>query len=136
MGEQGVNQRSLPVPGSWVNNQSGRLVNDDQRVILVNDVQGDVFRLHDRLSRGRDADMEFLAGFDPVRGIVYLSCAQPDLSAGQKRLYARAAEFCYLFAQPFVETHTVIHVGGGEADQGFFVRMIHAARFGAKLPWA
>ena len=43
MGEQGVEQGTLPVAAAGMNDQSGRFVDDDQRVVLMDDGQRNVF---------------------------------------------------------------------------------------------
>ena len=56
MGQQGVDQRARRVAGPRVDDQAGRLVDDQQRRVLVDDVERD--RLGDEVERlgRRDVD--------------------------------------------------------------------------------
>ena len=75
MGQQGVDQRLVGVAGSGMDDQPGRLVEDEQIVILEQDIEVDRLRLGlGRLGR-RNIDDETLAGFDLAGGLFY--CRPP-----------------------------------------------------------
>ena len=69
MMDQRVDQRAGPVAGAGMHDQPGRLVDDDQLVILVEDVERDVLAL--RLGRLRlgQLDGDCLAGAQLAVGL-------------------------------------------------------------------
>ena len=60
--EQGVDERALRVPRGGMHDHAGRLVDDDDVRILINDVELDRFGLRRRAGRLRNIDDDRLAG--------------------------------------------------------------------------
>ena len=44
MGNQCIHQSASPIPGRWVNDHAGSLVEHEEVIVLVNDVEGQVLR--------------------------------------------------------------------------------------------
>ena len=43
---QGIDQRTRIVSEAWMNNQAGRLIYNNQRVVFINNIKRNVFRLN------------------------------------------------------------------------------------------
>ncbi len=92
MGDQRVDQRALGVAGGRMHHQARRLVDHDQRVVLVDDIE------RDRLARGlgrlgrRQRDGDGVAGFDVAGGIADRARRDRDLAVEDQRLQARARQ--------------------------------------------
>jgi hypothetical protein len=60
--EQRVQERPVPVAAAWMNDEAGRLIDDDQRSIFENDVKWNVLgRVREHLGIGRRDEMDLLA---------------------------------------------------------------------------
>ena len=82
MVDQRVDQRAGPVAGARMDDQPGRLVDDDQVVVLVENVERDVLAL--RLGRLRlgQVDSDGFARFQLAAGIVDRPCRRPSPRPG------------------------------------------------------
>ena len=80
MMKEAVYEGSRPVSGSRMNHHAGRLVDDDQIVILKHDIERQVLRLgFCRLCRG-NCQGDAFSGFDPVIRLIYLVAAEPGVT--------------------------------------------------------
>jgi hypothetical protein len=68
IGEQRVHQRVLLMPGARVHDDSGRLVQDEEIVVLENHIERDLFRERVDLLDFRFAQFHGVAGADEVAG--------------------------------------------------------------------
>ena len=92
MGDQRVDQRAGGVAGGRMHHQALRLVDHDERVVLVDDVERD--RLGRRLGRFRlrQRDGNDIAGIDLGRRIADCARRDRDLTGQDQRLQARARQ--------------------------------------------
>ncbi len=93
MGNQRIDQRAGPVARRRMNHQPGRLVDDDQRLILKNDIKRDGLAFRNCRFCGRDGDLEQRAGFDPEFGLNYRAPIVADMLRLDQRLEAGPAQF-------------------------------------------
>ena len=63
MGDQGIDQRAVGIAGGGMHHQSGRLVDDDQVLVLVDHVQRNILALRHGAARLRHGDV---IGLRPV----------------------------------------------------------------------
>ena len=62
VGEQGVDERAVLVPGGWVHDHAARLIDDDEVIVLIHHVQRQILR-HQLRGRGiRQRDDKRVAG--------------------------------------------------------------------------
>jgi len=66
MMEQSIDQSMLPLAGAWMNNQTGRFIDDDEIVVFEKDLQRNRFRLMVDLFDRRLGQFDFIAGADEV----------------------------------------------------------------------
>ena len=69
MVEQGVDERAARVARGRVHDHAGRLVHDDQVVVLVDDRQRERFGLRRRVDRLRHVDADLLPGLERAVGL-------------------------------------------------------------------
>ena len=69
VGDEGIHERAGLMPSSRMHDEAGRLIDDDERVVLIDDGERDGFG--DRLGGGRRRQIEHdrVARFDPVSGV-------------------------------------------------------------------
>ena len=86
MRDQRVHQGPGFVPGGGMHHEAGRLVEDDDIVVLVDDVERD--RLGLRLGRGRfgHVDCDRVAAGDVISGVAHRPGAEADLAGQDQRL--------------------------------------------------
>ena len=86
---------SVPVawPGGRMHHQAGRLVDDDDVVVLVDDVERDALALGLGRLRRRHLDRDDLAGVDAIAGIADRAGADRDRAVQDQRLEPRARQF-------------------------------------------
>ena len=112
MGDQRIHQRAGAVSGRRVHHQPLRLVDHDQRVILENDVQRDVFRSRrGRLVR-RHRERDPVARIDAVARIADCGFADCRSASQDQSLQARAGEGGEALGQYAVEP--LAPLGGGD----------------------
>ena len=71
MGDQGIDQRAVGIARRRMHHQPGRLVDDDEVLVLINHGQRDILALRTRRHRRGHGDRIGLARFDPVVGVFY-----------------------------------------------------------------
>ena len=71
MGDQRIDERPLRVAGAGMHHEARRLVDDDQRVVLIDDVERDILRLERCGYRRRKLEREAVARFDPICDVLY-----------------------------------------------------------------
>ena len=102
MGEQGVDERMARVAGGGVDDEAGRLVEDEEIGVLEKDVEGDVLGLEEGglgggLGEGDErAGAELFAGFGRFSG-------ERDVALLDEGLEAGAGEVGYFFCEEPVE---------------------------------
>ena len=79
---QGAGQRARPVAPGGVDHHPRRLVDHRQPVVLVEDLQGDVFRLRGLARDRREHDHDPLAGMEPVGGLSALAAIDRHAAGG------------------------------------------------------
>src|SRR5438309_897805 len=85
MREEGIDQCSLRVAWRRVDDEAGRLVDDDQVLILKADRERDRLRHRDWVGRFRQDDPEMLARLHPLRRVALHGAVRGDV-AGPDRL--------------------------------------------------
>ena len=103
MGDQRVDQRAGGVAGAGMHHEARGLVDDDERVVLVDDVEGDGLACGLRRCGGRHAKLEAVARFDPVFRLHYGRPAQGNLALFDQALHAGAAQLRQLRREKAVE---------------------------------
>ena len=71
MGQQGVYQCALIVPGGRVHDEACRLVDDDNVRIFIENCKRDILALRVSIARFWNCDYIDIARFDLVRGVLY-----------------------------------------------------------------
>jgi len=71
MGDQRVDERAGGVPCAGMHDKPGRLVDDDQRVVLIDDGEGYGFAAERGRHGMRENELEALARFDPIFHVLY-----------------------------------------------------------------
>ena len=104
MREQRVHQRAVGIAGRGMNHEPGRLVDDDDMLVLIDD--GEIHGLRHRLvgDRRRQAQGEALAGADPQRRVRYGRAIQGHVSRLDEMLDARPRKIGEMRRQQPVET--------------------------------
>ena len=69
MGDQRVDQRSGRVARGRMHHEAGRLVDDDDVVVLVDDVERDILALRLGIGGFRHVDYDRIAGSDMISGV-------------------------------------------------------------------
>ena len=93
MGDQRVDQRAALVAGGRVDNQSLRLVDDDDVVVLVDDIERDILALRLRRHRLGHVDCDRIAGGDMISGVADGGPLGGDGTGQDQRLQPRARQF-------------------------------------------
>ena len=104
MGDQRVDERAVGIAGAGMHDEPGRLVDDDDGVVLVDDVERNCLRLRGlALTGARHADFEAVARFDRVFHVFYGRRAERDAALSDQGLQAGAAQLGKAAAQEAVE---------------------------------
>ena len=90
MGNQRIDERALPIAGRRMDDEIGRLVDDDDVGVFINDIERDRFALRYGGTR-RHLEREAFAGLDLAACVVggFVVLKQPLVR--HQRLHARAA---------------------------------------------
>ncbi len=109
VGDESVDERAGGVSGGGVHDEMGRLVDDDEVLVLVDDVKVDLLG---RWRGGRGfghADLELVAWFDPVRPVFYARMRRIcDVTGANERLHVGAAQVLDALGQEFVEARAQV----------------------------
>jgi hypothetical protein len=105
MSNQRIDQRTARVAGGWVDDQIFRFVDHDDRIVLVNDTEGDVFALRRRGLRRRQRNLHQISRFDGDRRIADRAFGDRDLSGEDQRLQPRARQVRKMRGQHAIEPH-------------------------------
>ena len=124
MGDQRVDQRAGPVAGGGMDHQPARLVDDDDRIVLVDDIERDRLRLRLGVLGRRQIERDRVAGVDVVAGIADRAAVDGDPSVEDERLVARAREFGDVGGEHAVEPLA----GLGGRDLKFLAAISHLAQ--------
>src|SRR5690606_27714585 len=114
VGQQSIYQGSISMPRAGVHDEPGRLVDDDQVLVLIDDIERNAFRLRLGRLRRRHLDPEHLVRFDPVSGLAYRPARSRDVAGTEQRLNPGAAHRRELSRQKAIETHLAL-LGGDDA---------------------
>ncbi len=112
MGDQGVDQRAVQIAGRRMDHQPGRLVDNDQRIVLIDDRQRNILALRFGRGRRRHGDRIDLARFDSVIGVSYRPGRARDRAGRDQRLKARAAKIVQFRGQEAVQPPAVFAGAG------------------------
>ena len=90
MGDQRIHQRAGLVARGRMHHEAAGLVDDDDVVILIDDVERDIFR--SRFGRGgfRNVDCDRIAGGDMISGVANGGVLDGDLAREDQRLQPRS----------------------------------------------
>lgn len=94
MRDEGVDERAGLMPSTWVHNKSGRLVDDDQVFVFVDDIKGDVFALWLWRYGWWQLDQHVLAGSQLEAGVTFNLPLDRDTRVRDKPLEAGTADVC------------------------------------------
>ena len=102
--ENGVDQSALPMADRRMDHKSRRLVQTQQVIVLVEDIEGDIFRrdMGRDCGGGRQAGLDFVAGPDRIGGAGH-GAVDLHQARGQRFLPAGSAEVRPLPGEPAVE---------------------------------
>ncbi len=103
MSDQRVDKRSGCVACRRMNDQSGRFIDDNQRIILIKNIERDRFRLRRGRLRLRHIDLKDFVGFDPVIGLDYFASVSDHMSLLDKVARPGAAEILTLRRKELIE---------------------------------
>lgn len=103
MGNQSIHQGPSVVSGGRMHDQAGRLIDHDDVLVLVHDVECDLFALNSRLFSRRNANRVCQARFDRRARLSYrVACA--DVTFANERLNASAADAFDFRCKPSIDT--------------------------------
>ncbi len=108
MGDQRVDERAGRVACPRMHDEPCRLVDDDERVVLVNHVERDRFGAGLRRRHGREIEGEAIARFDPVFHVAYGPPVQGDAAVFDEALHAGAAQLRQALGQEAVEPQAFV----------------------------
>ena len=91
MSDQRIDESALSMASAWMHDEAGRLVDDDEGVVLIDDVERDRLRRGRRGREGGQSELEALARFDPVFWVLYGRPAACHLPLLDQSLQPRAA---------------------------------------------
>ena len=114
MGDQCVDQCAGAVSRRRMHHQPGRLVDHDQRIVLVDDTERDVLALWLCGLRGRQIDHDFATSVDAVTWIADRGSVNRDRARQDERFQARAGERVRALRQDTVEPFAFLGGGGME----------------------
>ena len=116
MGQQRVDQRVLPVARGRVDDESRRLVDDDDRIVLIHDIERDLLR--PRLGRHRrgNRDVVEIPRFDPPGGVGYRRPAARNMAVLDQRLEAGPGDRGAIRRQQPVQAHSALAGPGGDTE--------------------
>src|SRR5262245_36946704 len=92
MRDQGVDERTRRMPGSWVHGQSLRLINYNEMRILMYDREGDGLRSKRHGFAGRHIELIGFTDLDPSAQARNHGAVSPHFSRSQQNLQARPAD--------------------------------------------
>ena len=92
MRDQRVDQCAGRMPGRRMHHEAARLVDDDEIVVLVDDIERDIFALRLRIVRRRHVDHDRVGGVDAVFGIADGPPADRDRAVENERFQPRARQ--------------------------------------------
>ncbi len=92
MGDQRIDQRAGRVAGGGMHDQSLRLVDDDDLVVLEHHLKRDGLGRDRGVLRRRQLQSDGVAGVDAVTGIADRGAADRDAAGQDQRLVARARQ--------------------------------------------
>ena len=79
MGDERVDERARRPARAGMHDEPGRLVDDDEGVVLKDDVEGNGLRRKRGLGGFRDGQREAIAWFDPICDVLYGRAARGGL---------------------------------------------------------
>jgi hypothetical protein len=91
MGDERVDQGAVDIAGAWMHDEAGRLVDDDDGVVLVDHVQRNLLAHRLRTHRRRHVDLEAVPWFDRVFHVLYGRTAERHVTLPDQSLEAGAA---------------------------------------------
>ena len=103
MGDERVDQGAVDIAGAGMHDEAGRLVDDDDGVVLVSDIERDCLGLRLGAHRRRNADFEAVARFDRVFHVFYGRGPERDATLPDQGLEAGAAQAGQAIAQEAIE---------------------------------
>ena len=113
MVDQRVDERTGPVAGAGMDNETSRLGNDDDIFILVEDIERNILALRGRIFGLGQDDLVAVSGSHLLLGIGNRRPLQKDLPILDQRLDAAAGKFlANLRGQPGVEAAFGCLIGG------------------------
>src|SRR5690606_23883902 len=127
MMEEGVDQCARPVAGTGMDDEPGRLVDDDQFGILKDDLERNVLRLGLGGHRRRDFHLDRLIPRDLETGVVGHHSAKAYLARFHQRLYPGARQARQERGQSAVQPLAAELGRNGDAEN-FRDRIVHMAR--------
>ena len=119
MGDQGVDQRTGPVAGGRMDDQTGRLVDDDKMGVLECDIERDILAKRDRRFGLGQIDHDAIARVDPVVGLDYRGAADGDVTRLDQGLEPVSAEFPHGGGEIGIEPLTCLIGGHGRGLAAF-----------------
>ncbi len=103
MRQEGVDKGVLGIAGRGMDDETRRLVDDDEVIVLVADVESDRLRLRPVGQRRRHCHGENLARFDPHRRVRYRRAVPGDAAIQDELLDARARHLAKMRREHAVE---------------------------------
>lgn len=117
MGDKRVDERARPVARRRVHHETGGLVDDDEMLVLVNNIERNLFPLRNRRFRRRYGQLIRIAGFDPQIRLNYRSPGLRRVTLLDQGLHARTAQVRYVRGNEPVQPLAIVGLGSldGEA---------------------
>ena len=114
MRDQGVDQRAGLMAGGGMHHQSPRLVDNDDVVVLIDDVERDIFARGFSRDRLRHVDCDRIPGGDMISGVADRGASDHHLALEDQHFQPRARELLKLPRKHPVEPARVLVAGDGE----------------------
>ena len=116
MGDQRVDQRAGLVAGGRMHHQAPGLVDDDDVVILVDDIERDIFAGGLGGDGLRHVDCDRIAGGDMISGVADGGASDGDLACEDQRFQPRTRQLRTAYREHAVEPARALVAGDGDVQ--------------------
>lgn len=120
MRNERIDERTRGMSGGRVHNETCRLVDNDESIILVDDFERQILAFDVRFRRGWQTDGVCHAWFDRSAGLSYRPAAA-DMAAADQGLQTRTADLADPLCEPAVDTPTGILGAGGQFNRARYL---------------
>ena len=111
IGKQRIDERAVMIAGAGMHDHAGRLIDDDDVLVFVNNFQINLLRLRYGLDRRRHGDFKNITWFHFIRAVIKFLAVQQQVTALDQLLEAGARIIWRMGCQHLVEAQALVAVG-------------------------